>query len=86
MNIGRPDLRPHIVTVGSYVEGKGLVWDDERAVALANRKYEAGTHELCQGRDGDFIIQYCIPRKQPAKPRSFPWAAPLAERIGLMIA
>jgi hypothetical protein len=61
---GRPELRQFIVaTKGAYED-----WDlEDPDIVLMRADYELGTHEMCQGRDGDVIIQYSIPRvnKQP---------------------
>lgn len=85
-DIGRPELRRFVVATGRYVYGYGLKWDNEQAIREAMRKHELGTHEMCQGRDGNVIIQYCVPRKAPVKPRLLPWAGPMAERLANMVA
>jgi hypothetical protein len=56
---GRPELEKFAVARKNVNES----WDNN-SVELINARssYEAGTHEMCQGRDGDTIIQYSIPR------------------------
>lgn len=68
--IGREELRKYIVAV------KRFDWPVEydKALSIARRLYEAGTHEMCQGRDGPMIIQYLIPRNVPVRLREFPMA------------
>jgi hypothetical protein len=61
---GRPELRKYIVATKDAYEN----WDlNDPDIILMRADYELGTHEMCQGRDGDVIIQYSIPRanKQP---------------------
>lgn len=59
---GRPDLSPFLV---ARKKAWG-VWDnDDPKIADARDKYEQGTHEMATGRDGDWLILYSIPRKNP---------------------
>lgn len=44
---------------------------DREAIKAARGKYDRGTHEMCQGRVGDFTILYLIPRMVPAPPRRY---------------
>jgi len=44
---------------------------DREAINLARTKYDRGTHEMCQGRIGDFTILYLIPRMVPTAPRHY---------------
>lgn len=42
-------------------------WDNkDPAIVEAREKHDAGTHEMCRARDGDWLILYAIPRKRPA--------------------
>jgi len=62
---GRPELEKYIVATKHGNDG----WDHAMPeLRQARQRYEAGTHEMCQGRDGDTIIQYLIPRAV-AQPR-----------------
>ena len=67
--VGREELRRHIVAVKQSFRA----WPDkyDAALSIASKLYEAGTHEMCQGREGATIIQYLIPRKRPVGPRPF---------------
>ena len=41
------------------------VWNnDDPAIAKGRADYEAGTHEMATGRDGDWLLLYSIPRKK----------------------
>lgn len=56
---GRPELEQYVVATKRANEP----WDNSTAeLRQCRARYEAGTHEMCQGRDGDTIIQYSIPR------------------------
>lgn len=61
---GRTALRPHIVTRKKADEA----WkpEDEAIILEARNAYDAGDVEMCQGRDGDFIILYAVKRKKKA--------------------
>ena len=56
---GRPELEKYIAASKHANE----TWDNTSTeLVRARQRYEAGTHEMCQGRDGDTILLYCIPR------------------------
>lgn len=56
---GRPELEPYIVATKNGDEA----WNNNSSeIEVAREQYEAGTHEMTQGRDGDTIILYSIPR------------------------
>lgn len=38
---------------------------------LARKSYDAGTHEIAQGRSNEWIILYVFPRLVKTKPRSY---------------
>lgn len=58
---GRPELRDFLVARTKA----GTSWDnDEPEIAEARRAYEAGTVELCTGRDGRYLLLYAFPRKR----------------------
>lgn len=62
---GRRDLRDFVVC--RKISGDD--WDPEARLKMEGYRdaYDAGEIELTQGRDGNFIIQYAIPRKKKAK-------------------
>jgi hypothetical protein len=56
---GRPELEQFIAATKNVNDP----WDNSKPeLRQARARYEAGTHEMCQGRDGDTIILYSIPR------------------------
>ena len=64
---GRPDLRPFLVHIRRASDRE---WNNEdEKIAEARRAYEAGTHIMCTGRDGSWLLLYSIPRKGPRQPR-----------------
>jgi hypothetical protein len=70
-NIGRPEMARHMIACVEICAGKQ--WDNESpGVAEARARYEAGTHEMCFAKDGEWAILYSIPRKVKApKPEFF---------------
>lgn len=62
---GRPHMHPYIVS-------RRHVWGAWPAVDAARLSENRGLHDegkvtMCQGRDGEFIIQYAIPNHPPVK-------------------
>ena len=56
---GRPELEKFIVATKASDEQ----WNNNAPeLQQCRARYEAGTHEMCQGRDGDTILLYSIPR------------------------
>ena len=69
-DLGRESMRRFIV---SARHSSFSTWpaQDEAKIQAARDKYEAGTHEMAQGRDRDWFVQYCIPRKVRTGARKF---------------
>lgn len=67
--LGRPELVPFTVARKRAWETWPNPKTDE-AIATARAEFEAGTHEMATGRDGDWLILYSIPRKTVAKDRA----------------
>lgn len=67
--LGPEHLRKYAVARKNVLQ----TWDnDDLAIARAREAYEAGTHTMCTGRDGDWLILYSIPlRKRDPKPNYF---------------
>lgn len=56
---GQPELAPF--TVGRKKAWE--VWDNNiPSISQARADYEAGTHDMVTGRDGDWLILYSIPQ------------------------
>jgi hypothetical protein len=67
--LGNPDVFKYTVARKRVVDN----WDNNTPeIAEARRSYEAGTHTLATGYDGEFAILYAIPLKRAdPKPRYF---------------
>lgn len=63
---GRPSLQPHII---SRRKAFSPSWPGEDAVVIIEHKrlHDQGRVTMCQGRDGEWIIQYAIPMKRPIR-------------------
>jgi len=65
---GRPELEPYVVATRRALVG---VWDNTSdEIRTARAQYEAGTHEMCTGRDGAWLLLYSIPRRYPVTGRA----------------
>lgn len=67
--LGRPHVRPYVIAIKRC----GHEWADEFSDVLADarRKFNRGTHEMVQSIDQGWVVQYLIPRRNPAYPRRF---------------
>ena len=64
---GSPSLKPYIV---GRRQAMSSGWDNEdEKIADARGKFEAGTHILVTGRDGPWLLLYCIPRRRGPDPK-----------------
>jgi hypothetical protein len=63
--LGQRRLRTYLVARRHNLLGSPE-WQLLGSISLfeARRRYEAGTHLLVQARDGDWTLQYLIPRKE----------------------
>ena len=60
---GNPAMRQFIVARRMITQDRS--WDnDAEAIATARAAYEAGTHNMATGRDGDWLLLYSIPNKR----------------------
>jgi hypothetical protein len=66
---GRPGMRQYVIAVKKH----GAPWPPayREAIKLARKKYDRGTHEMCQGRTGPWTVLYLIPRLVSAEPRNY---------------
>lgn len=69
-SLGRPGMERFVVAIRRTTIGE---WPKKYKDDLdkARMKYDAGTHEMVQGRKNGWFIQYCIPRHTPAKTRNY---------------
>jgi hypothetical protein len=59
---GRPELRDMLVARKLAHD----VWNnDDPAIAGARAAYEAGSHDMATGRDGQWLLLYSIPQRKP---------------------
>jgi len=68
--LGRPELARYTVARKRVWD---LGWDNKSgSISKARADYEAGTHEMATGRDGEWLILYSIPRtKVEPRPNYF---------------
>lgn len=60
--LGRPEMQQYAVARKKAWQ----TWDnDSQEVSDARVAYEAGTHIMATGRDGDWLIMYMIPQSKP---------------------
>ena len=58
---GRPEMQQFLVARRMSATRE---WDNtELTIALARRRYELGTHDMMQGRDGRWLLLYSKPNK-----------------------
>lgn len=72
---GRPELQPWIIS-------RKTVWANWPAADTAclqehRRLHDQGRVTMCQGRDGDYTIQYAIPCQKPRPRAPYFYGAPL---------
>lgn len=59
---GRPELLPYLAARRKVSD---FGWDNNSADILqARADYEAGTHNMVTGRDGNWLLMYMIPQKR----------------------
>lgn len=65
---GPATLKPYIVAVRTIEDQ----WDNTQPeIKKARKDYDDGKVELCQGRDGDNIILYAIPKRRQVDRKPF---------------
>jgi hypothetical protein len=62
-------MRQYVIAAKKH----GAPWPPQyrEAIKLARKKYDRGTHEMCQGRTGEWTVLYLIPRLVSAEPREY---------------
>lgn len=64
---GRPELEQFLVASRRATDRE---WNnDDRGIVDARAEYEAGTHLMATGRDGQWLLLYSIPRKGARDPK-----------------
>lgn len=69
-DLGKDSMRKYIVSI-RHVDSSVWPREDQIKIDDARNMWEAGTHEMCQGRDRGWFILYLIPRKQRTGARKF---------------
>lgn len=69
-DVGKDYFRSYIVSI-RHAEHTHWPEADLSKIEQARANYEAGTHEICQGRDRDWFVLYCVPRKTRVGARKF---------------
>lgn len=65
--MGRPEMQKYLVARRKVAVRQ---WDNSsEEIAEARQNYANGTHELCTGRDGPWLLLYSIPRQRPVSGR-----------------
>lgn len=65
---GRPEIQDFLIATRRAVD---RAWNnDDPAIAEARAFYEAGTHTMATGRDGQWLLLYCFPLEDPIEPKS----------------
>lgn len=72
-DLGHREGAPNPQYIVAVRHADNPMWPPEydAAIAVARANYEAGTHEMVQGRDRGWFIQYSIPRKKRTETRRF---------------
>lgn len=63
---GRPTMQHHII---SRRRAAASSWpdDDLQVIIDHKRMHDQGRVIMCQGRDGEYILQYAVPTKRPLR-------------------
>lgn len=72
-DLGHREGAPNPKYIVAVRHADNPLWPREsrQKIELARTNYEAGTHEMVQGRDRDWILQYSIPRQKRSGARKF---------------
>lgn len=58
---GRPEMMPYIVARRKVTDPS---WDnDSPEIKQARADFEAGTHQMATGRDGNWLLMYMVPQE-----------------------
>lgn len=68
--LGRVSMRRHLVST-RHAHERGWPKVDREKIEKAQKDYDAGLIEMCQGKDGPWTLLYAIRRKRRAKPRTY---------------
>lgn len=67
---GRPSLQRHIISRRRAFAPEWPV-EDADVIIEHKRMHDQGRVIMCQGRDGEFILQYAIPTRRPLRTQPY---------------
>lgn len=67
---GRVELHPHIIS-RRHVSWQKWPAEDYQRLHEHRKLHDEGKVSMCQGRDGEWIIQYAIPNQPPVKREAY---------------
>ena len=67
---GRVELHPHIIS-RRHVQWAKWPSEDLQRIHEHKKLHDEGKVTMCQGRDGDWLIQYAIPNNPPVRRSSY---------------
>lgn len=67
---GRPHMHPYIVS-RRHISMMKWPAEDYQRLHEHRKLHDEGKVTMCQGRDGDWIIQYAIPNAPPVKREAY---------------
>lgn len=70
MGYGRVELHPYIIS-RRHVQAPKWPIEDFQRLHEYRRLHDEGKVTMCQGRDGDWIIQYAFPNNPPVKREAY---------------
>lgn len=73
---GRVTLQPYIIS-RRHLGHHHWPADDLTVLQDHRRLHDQGKVTMCQGRDGNWIIQYAIPHRKPVRRAPYFYGAPL---------
>lgn len=71
---GKPSLHRYIIS-RRKANAPGWPAEDAQTIIENKRLHDQGRVIMCQGRDGEFIIQYAIPTRRPLRTSSYFYGA-----------
>jgi hypothetical protein len=69
-DLGHDYFKPFIVSM-RHCENPKWPWEDQDKIEEARSLYEGGTHTMCQQRDRDWFVLFCVPLKKAVAPCKF---------------
>lgn len=67
---GKPALHPHIIS-RRHIYAPKWPHEDLQRIYEHKKLHDEGKVTMCQGRDGEWLIQYAIPNNPPVKRETY---------------